>query len=275
MALAFRVSWICLLLFSIGTCFPIDSPNNPFTFSLIGPESPSVSLQHEAAGQQTGSPTGNQSPRSLGAPSSAAGFLSDYDPGLAYGSSPDGSSPGAAAGRSFTPWYLNRLPKKTPDLQAQQRSGSDSGGGSTAGGPGPGYDSSFSPGVAYAGSSGPGSASSSGGAAPSSGGGADPFGFPFPGLSPSTFLRHLIPPRLLPDVNAWDTDEVPLGLIEPPAVAPSSYIIQSSNGYQRARELLSHSKYSPDIFDHFLLPPIITQTPSETAVTEAPGEKAK
>uniref|UniRef100_A0A3Q1GUG7 Uncharacterized protein n=1 Tax=Acanthochromis polyacanthus TaxID=80966 RepID=A0A3Q1GUG7_9TELE len=150
--LSYRVSWICLLLFSIGTCFPIDSPRSS-----------------------------------------------------------------------------------------------------------PGYDSAFSPGVAYSGSSGPGSASSSGGAAPSSGGGAGLFGLPFvPGMS---FLRHLIPHRLFPDANAWDTDEVPLGMIEPPAVAPSSYIIQSSNGYQRARELLSHSKYSPDIFDHFLLPPIVTQTP--------------
>uniref|UniRef100_A0A3P8SUF6 Uncharacterized protein n=1 Tax=Amphiprion percula TaxID=161767 RepID=A0A3P8SUF6_AMPPE len=154
---------------------------------------------------------------------------------------------------------------------------------STVGGSTPGYDSSFSPGVAYSGNSGPGSASFSGGAAPSSGGGAgfsSALGLPLDELPaggplPWSFLRHLSPLRLFPDVNAWETDEVPLGMIEPPAVAPSSYIIQSSNGYQRARELLSHSKYSPDIFDHFLLPPIVTQTTTETPVIETPGEKGK
>lgn len=244
MTLALRVSWICLLLFSIGACFPVDSPNNPFTFSLLGPEPPSGSLQHEAAGQQTGSQTGIQSPRGLGAPGSSAGFPSDYEPGPAsdYGSSSDPS--GAAAGRSLGSWYPSGPPRRTPDLPPQQQSGPAGGGGSV-----PGFDASF-----YSGSSGP-----------------DPFGFQ---LSES-FLKHMFPNRLFPDPDAWEAPEVPLGMIEPPPVVPSSYIVQSSNGYQRARELLSHSKYSPDIFDHFLLPPIATQTPTGTPVAGTPGQKAR
>uniref|UniRef100_A0A3B5A495 Uncharacterized protein n=1 Tax=Stegastes partitus TaxID=144197 RepID=A0A3B5A495_9TELE len=117
-----------------------------------------------------------------------------------------------------------------------------------------------------------------------SGDGADPFGFPFVrglpwdelpkgGLPPSFFLKHLVPPRLLPDVNAWNTDEVPLGMIEGPPVVPSSYIVQSTNGYQRARELLSHSKFSPDIFDHFPLPSVAQPT-GKPPVTGSPGTKA-
>ncbi len=56
-----------------------------------------------------------------------------------------------------------------------------------------------------------------------------------------------MPSRSFPDFSAWDANgEMPQGVSETSPLPPSSYIIQSSNGYQRAREVLSHTKYSPE-----------------------------
>lgn len=69
-------------------------------------------------------------------------------------------------------------------------------------------------------------------------------------------LRHLsvsglpvwIPPNF-PDVSAWEAvGAEPQSVSETSPLPPSSYIIQSRNGYLRAREVLSHSKYSPDYY---------------------------
>lgn len=55
-----------------------------------------------------------------------------------------------------------------------------------------------------------------------------------------------IPPNF-PDVGAWEAAGAePQSVSETSPLPPSSYIIQSRNGYLRAREVLSHSKYSPD-----------------------------
>ncbi|XP_078793331.1 uncharacterized protein LOC144987786 [Oryzias latipes] len=53
---------------------------------------------------------------------------------------------------------------------------------------------------------------------------------------------------------AWTSDHVPLGMVEERPVFPSSHIVKSSSGYQRARDFRSDAKYSQDIFDHIPLP---------------------
>lgn len=56
-----------------------------------------------------------------------------------------------------------------------------------------------------------------------------------------------MPTRNFPDFSAWEAaEEVPQSVSETSPLPPSSYIIQSRNGYLRAREVLSHSKYSPE-----------------------------
>ncbi|XP_054860805.1 uncharacterized protein LOC111582279 isoform X2 [Amphiprion ocellaris] len=58
----------------------------------------------------------------------------------------------------------------------------------------------------------------------------------------------------LPDPSVWIPDNIPTDPFPLVVRGPTSYIVQSSNGYQRARELLSHSKYSPDDFGPFYSP---------------------
>ncbi|XP_070845963.1 uncharacterized protein [Chaetodon trifascialis] len=49
------------------------------------------------------------------------------------------------------------------------------------------------------------------------------------------------------DLNVWGSDgELPQSVSEPFPLPPSSYIIQSKNGYQRERELFSYTEYSPE-----------------------------
>ncbi|CAN9508881.1 unnamed protein product [Ophioblennius macclurei] len=54
--------------------------------------------------------------------------------------------------------------------------------------------------------------------------------------------------------DPFDADDLTLGSVDAPLVPPSSQITQTSNGYQRARSVLSHSKYSPDDWDVLPLP---------------------
>uniref|UniRef100_A0A3B3DBV9 Uncharacterized protein n=1 Tax=Oryzias melastigma TaxID=30732 RepID=A0A3B3DBV9_ORYME len=52
---------------------------------------------------------------------------------------------------------------------------------------------------------------------------------------------------------AWTSDHVPLGMVEERPVFPSSHVIKSSSGYQRARDFRSDAKYTQDTFDHIPL----------------------
>ncbi|XP_026033453.1 glycine-rich protein DOT1-like isoform X1 [Astatotilapia calliptera] len=88
----------------------------------------------------------------------------------------------------------------------------------------------------------------------------------YPVLS-SSFLNHpwnWMPPRPFPDFNAWSTYEVPLGMVallpQVPSL-PSSHLVQTGTGYQRGREVLSHSKYSNNILGHHPLSPVLPQYP--------------
>ena len=49
---------------------------------------------------------------------------------------------------------------------------------------------------------------------------------------------------------AWTSDQVPMATSEKRTVYPSSHVVQSSNGYQRARDSSSYAKYFHDAFDH-------------------------
>lgn len=62
-----------------------------------------------------------------------------------------------------------------------------------------------------------------------------------------------LPSESFPDFSGLFTPTVPLGMVAAPPILPSSYIIQSGNGYQRGREALAFSKYSDDIVVPFLL----------------------
>ncbi|GLD63222.1 uncharacterized protein AKAME5_001486400 [Lates japonicus] len=81
-------------------------------------------------------------------------------------------------------------------------------------------------------------------------------GFPSWGAEPAGGVgavfsdpRKWMPNRQFPDFGAWESNVgVPMsaGDSETSPLPPSSYIIQSMNGYEREREFLSHSKYSPE-----------------------------
>uniref|UniRef100_A0A8C7X7D6 Uncharacterized protein n=1 Tax=Oryzias sinensis TaxID=183150 RepID=A0A8C7X7D6_9TELE len=50
--------------------------------------------------------------------------------------------------------------------------------------------------------------------------------------------------------GAWTSERVPVGSVEQRPLYPSSHVVKTSNGYQRARDFSSDAKYSQDIFDH-------------------------
>ncbi|KAE8283762.1 hypothetical protein D5F01_LYC17082 [Larimichthys crocea] len=86
-----------------------------------------------------------------------------------------------------------------------------------------------------------------------------------------------MPSRAFPDFNAWDSDSaMPYGGMqqgpsETSPLPPSSYIIQSSNGYQRAREVLSHTKYSPEYPAPPVMPFRAPEAPRKSPMTGSKG----
>lgn len=86
-----------------------------------------------------------------------------------------------------------------------------------------------------------------------------------------------MPSRAFPDFNAWDSDSaMPYGGMqqgpsETSPLLPSSYIIQSSNGYQRAREVLSHTKYSPEYPAPPVMPFRAPEAPRKSPMTGSKG----
>uniref|UniRef100_A0A3P9MBB6 Uncharacterized protein n=1 Tax=Oryzias latipes TaxID=8090 RepID=A0A3P9MBB6_ORYLA len=50
--------------------------------------------------------------------------------------------------------------------------------------------------------------------------------------------------------EAWTSEHVPVGSVEQRPLYPSSHVVKTSNGYQRARDFSSDAKYTQDIFDH-------------------------
>uniref|UniRef100_A0A3Q2P7R0 Uncharacterized protein n=1 Tax=Fundulus heteroclitus TaxID=8078 RepID=A0A3Q2P7R0_FUNHE len=52
----------------------------------------------------------------------------------------------------------------------------------------------------------------------------------------------------------WSSPQVPLDMVEKRPVYPSSLIIHSNNGYQRARDFRSDSKYTKETFDNIPQP---------------------
>ncbi|XP_033467971.1 uncharacterized protein LOC117247493 [Epinephelus lanceolatus] len=266
--LSLRVSWICLLLFSSGACFPATKGDYryPYTWSSGGGSAPGSNLesegsrpplvnlqyepsvssqQPETAPQQASSSTGNQSPSSVGAPSASAASSPSYG-------------------------------KKTPSFSVQPQSAAGTSGnlnmgsGGAASGPvygaAPAYPAAgymdFGDGpVPYIGApAASSSASSYAYAAPvaySSGDDGDfspglPWSMQPAGGADSSFSdpSNWMPSRDFPDFSVWDSNaEMPQSMSETsplPPLPPSSYIIQSRNGYQRAQEFLSHTKYSPE-----------------------------
>uniref|UniRef100_A0A3P9MBL0 Uncharacterized protein n=1 Tax=Oryzias latipes TaxID=8090 RepID=A0A3P9MBL0_ORYLA len=62
-------------------------------------------------------------------------------------------------------------------------------------------------------------------------------------------ILRFMPNRPFPR-DAWTSDQVPLGTVEQRPLYPSSHLVKTSSGYQRARDFTSDAKYTQDIFDH-------------------------
>ncbi|XP_040923176.1 fibroin heavy chain-like [Toxotes jaculatrix] len=85
-------------------------------------------------------------------------------------------------------------------------------------------------------------------------------------------LSSRMPSRPFPDFSAWESNvEAPQSMSETSPLPPSSYIIQSSNGYQRARELLAHTDYSP----YYPPPPPLPSKPLDVPSKSAPMTGSK
>jgi len=76
--------------------------------------------------------------------------------------------------------------------------------------------------------------------------------------------KKVLSARQMPLAQAWNTAQVPLGMVMTRPLYPSSHTAHFSSGYQRARDSRSHAKYFQDTFDHI---PV-----SETHSTESKGQ---
>ncbi|XP_042253775.1 nuclear pore complex protein NUP98A-like [Thunnus maccoyii] len=278
LGLSLRVSWICLL-FSSGACFPATKGDYkyPYTATWLsaggsapgssnlqsgGSHAPLVSLQQEPSAnlqqpavsqlsqQQASSPTGNQSPSSLGAPSSMANrFLVRYDSSAAV-------APSSGTGYTSPPVGTGT---KTPSFSVQHQPAVGSSGTSSTGSYGPVYEAPSFSSVYPAGNAGQAFHNTA-----STGGVAAPVAYQDP-FSDSSLSWDNIPEGAVAfpsapvayDPSAWVPSSVfPVwgpaqegpqgGSEETSPLPPSSYIIQTRDGYQRAREAYSHMTYSPE-----------------------------
>ncbi|XP_020513736.2 uncharacterized protein [Labrus bergylta] len=238
-ALILRVSWMCLLLFSSGACFPANKEDYRYPYSVpfgsggqASPRSgvharaggarpplpflqrkPSVVLQARS-GPPTGyTTTGNQSPSNPGAP--------EVPPqSVVYVSPPGQSQPhGGTAGNSevgvplaaYRPIY-DPANEGYPSWPQQ---------------PAGGFQASF---------------------------------------DPSSWM----PSRSFPDFGVWGSEDAD-GVTqqsksrETRPLPPSSYIMQSRNGYWQARADLSHMKYVPEYPEPQVTNYEVVQTPQHSA----------
>ncbi|XP_036938327.1 uncharacterized protein LOC119010344 [Acanthopagrus latus] len=210
-----RLSWICVL-FSCGACFPATKGDYRYPYT--------------ATWGSAGGPAPGSNLHSGGSRAPEASSLS-----LGYVSPPVGTG------------------KKTPSFSPQLQPVAGTSGGSNLGsvygapdsgfaypagntatayesGPSSGYnvaplpyDNSGSPGLPWVGQP---------------AGGADASFY-----DPSSWM----PSRPFPDLTVWESgDQMSQGASETSPLPPSSYIVQSRNGYLRAREVLSHTNYSPE-----------------------------
>lgn len=260
-----------LLIHNLNLCpdyrYPYTWRSGPAPGSHLQAEGlhhPLVSLQHEAAPQQSSSLAENQYPSSVASSQS-------YDPNRFIVTSDSSSNkpsraPEVAQQSAGYVWPPVGSGKRTPGSFEQPQSVASTSGGSNMGpvhqappvlpygyGDAPVYyaaaparfdevpSDTNTPG-SYGVGAGPldyGSQSSPGlpwNEEPA--GGADA-SFPNP--------NNWMPTRNFPDFSAWEAaEEAPQSVGETSPLPPSSYIIQSRNGYLRAREVLSHSKYSPE-----------------------------
>ncbi|XP_073346125.1 uncharacterized protein [Pagrus major] len=286
-----RLSWICVL-FSSAACFPATkgdyrypytatwgsaggpAPGGPAPGSNLqseGSRPPLVSLQREAAPQQASYPAANQSPSSA-----AAGSWQSFEPSryvVTSGSrSPEASS--LSAGYVSPPVGTG---KKTPSFSVQPRPVAGTSGESDLGSV---YEAPRS-GFAYpagntaaAYDSGP---SSGYNVAPVSYANAGPPGLPWveqpAGGADASFYdpSDWMPSRPFPDLSVWASgDQSPQSASETSPVPPSSYIVQSRNGYQRAREVLSHTQYSPEYPEPPVSPFRAVKAPSKSPRVTGP-----
>ncbi|XP_039990369.1 paternally-expressed gene 3 protein-like [Xiphias gladius] len=347
LGLSLRVSWICMLLFSSGACFPATKGDYKYPYTATwsassGPGSsnlqsggsrhPLVSLQHEpsaksqqpeVAPQQPSFETGNQFPSRVGAPSVAAVSSLNYEPNrfiVSYDSSSDKSAsapevPSQGAGYISPPVGAGKTPSFSVQPQPVSSTSGEPNVGSYRVTSSPVYEASpvlsfaypannagkmptsfgFGDGpVPYANE--PTSFGFGDGPVPYAneptslgfGDGPVPYGYPSGAGSPSWDEQPAgeayasaygpsswVPSRPFPDFSAWDSNaEEPQSTSETSPLPPSSYIIQSRNGYQRAREVLSHTKYSPEYPQPPIVPSYAKGASNFPPMTRSQGGKA-
>ncbi|XP_074519551.1 uncharacterized protein LOC141785259 [Halichoeres trimaculatus] len=274
-----RVSWICLLLFSSAVCFPaiddyqysytdastddtaaqtsVEEPAPEPTMEMSAEDemfSPRSGVQQPAAAQQqAGSQSENQGPSGSATASWASYQPSNYGVSSTSRAGPSYSAPAAA----YSPTYAAAPAPSytTPAAHGGFRGHGASGG---YGGYGAAYDG------AAEGPSSAGTLVYSGGA-PSFRFEGPGFGneyAPLPMVGFESFNPNgWMPSRSFPDFTVWGAGEVAnegskhskgvKGVqqeeeeVETFSVPASSYIVQTRNGYQRAREVSSHMNYAP------------------------------
>ena len=274
-----------------------DGESGSSNLQSSGSRPPLVSLQHEppakdqqpeVAPQQPSSPTGNQFHASVGAPIVATVPSLNYEPNrfiMPYASSFDKPAsapqvPSLSAGYTSPPIGS----RKTPSFPVQPQFGSGTLGNQNVGSYGvassPFYQASFPPSeFAYLANTGGDKGTTSRFDSPAAyaptasefGDGTVSYGNPssagFPsweqqptgeGYGAYYYPSDWVPSSSFPDFSIWDSKaEEPQSTSETSPLAPSSYIIQSRNNYERSREVLSHTKYSPE----YPQPPIFPSVP--------------
>ncbi|XP_056222491.1 skin secretory protein xP2-like isoform X1 [Seriola aureovittata] len=304
LGLTLRVSWICLLL-SIAAGFPATKGDYKYPYTAIGSPSGSSGSSNfpsggsflpqmsepEAPAQQPSSPARFVAPSVAFAPLSYERntFIRPYD------SSADGSSkapgvPSQGAGYASPPVFAPVSP-----VQPQPGSGTVGNLGSYPKAPalrfgdGPmpygSHSSASSPTLRFGDGPMPyGSHSSSSSPTLRFGDGPMPYGShssagsPLRDVQPAgeAYISFPLPDaqmasRPFPDWSVLEANAAaPDSQSETSPLPPSSYIIQSSDGYQQANVFLSHMKYSPE----YLPPPEIKAPSKLPPMSRSKGVKA-
>ncbi|XP_037319924.2 uncharacterized protein LOC119213034 [Pungitius pungitius] len=206
-----RVSWICLLMFSSGACFPFKNEykypyarvsTSPTPALALDDDSPKTFQSGPAAYRPPapGSSTGNQSPLSLGSPNQTTGSSPRYQPNQFV--------PDASATRS-APVAPPKVPGSSAYAPPAGEALRNSPSGASLLGPGP-YQ-----------------------------------GLPAAGADPSHYWRQS---WVFPHFSVWDTAAriPPRRQGRPFVSAPLTVITQSRNGYWRSAVRSSRSRYIPE-----------------------------
>ncbi|XP_059180090.1 uncharacterized protein LOC131959020 [Centropristis striata] len=258
-----RVSWICVLLISSAYCFPKPedhtaprgfsgdaaprtSPLFPGSQAALMDQQYGQSAGYQQPSQQSGAPTGNQSPSGVGGPSVVLGTSPTYDPSritskpASTGSFSVQHQP--AGGAASGPVYA--APAWAPAAPAWTGYGYGSSNANANTGPATYYTADTSSYGSY--DAAPETSSYGSDSAPGLPWVEQPIETSF--SDPSNWL----PRGDFPDFSVWGSNanskmsKTAESEEETSPIPSSTYIIQSRNGYLRGLEYRSHTNYAPE-----------------------------